>query len=42
MEQSLFPRRFFSATTGWNSTKLYGNLQYQEDAHIVALFGPID
>jgi hypothetical protein len=29
VEQYSFPR-YFSATTGWNSTKLYGNLQYQE------------
>jgi hypothetical protein len=42
IEQKSFPR-YFSATTGWNSTKLYGNLQYQEkireDMHIIALLG---
>jgi hypothetical protein len=33
IEQKSFPR-YFSATTGWNSTKLYGNLQYHEKMRI--------
>jgi hypothetical protein len=33
IEQKSFSR-YFSATTGWNSTKLYGNLQYPEEMSI--------
>jgi hypothetical protein len=33
----LFPR-YVSASTGWNSTKLYGNLQYQEEMCISSPF----
>jgi hypothetical protein len=36
IEQKSFPH-FFSTTTGWNSTKLYGNLQYQEEMGISSL-----
>jgi hypothetical protein len=34
IEQKSFPP-YFSATTGWNSMKLYGNLQYQEKMRIL-------
>jgi hypothetical protein len=35
IEQYAFPR-YFSATSGWNSTKLYGNHQYQKEMRILS------
>jgi hypothetical protein len=32
---------YFSATTGWNSMKLYGNLQYQEEMRISSPFSSV-
>jgi hypothetical protein len=37
IEQYSFPR-YFSATTDWNSMKLYGNLQYQEEMRILLAY----